>query len=144
MPCVLDDSTYRKLFGNPEHVIQWFWTVIYHYSPLIETPARWPIFLDAMQPLDLELTPRNGISRLTLPQLQQVGYYSFCYFVSFCWTLVLLDTCSVERFSCYFCFSDELIGCRSNMIIIFIYSSHLHDFLCLATYLKRAFILFIW
>jgi hypothetical protein len=31
-----------------------------------------PIFLDAMQPLALEFTPRNGIPRLTLPQLQWV------------------------------------------------------------------------
>jgi hypothetical protein len=42
------------------------------------------------------------------------------------------------------CFSDEFIGCRSNTVNFFIYSSYLHDFLCLAAYLKRVFILFIW
>jgi hypothetical protein len=41
-------------------------------------------------------------------------------------------------------FFDEFIGCRSNIIIFFIYSSHLHGFLCLAACLKRAFIFFIW
>jgi hypothetical protein len=68
-----------------------------------------PIFLDAMQPLDSGLTPHNGIPRLTLPQLQRVDYYSFCYFVSFCWEISLYDSC----------FSDELIACRSNVIIFF-------------------------
>jgi hypothetical protein len=68
-----------------------------------------PIFLDAMQPLDSGLTPHNGIPRLTLPQLQRVDYYSFCYFVSFCWEISLHDSC----------FSDELIACRSNVIIFF-------------------------
>jgi hypothetical protein len=43
------------------------------------------IFLHAIQPLDLGLTPRNEILRL-----QRVGYCSFYYFMSFCWTLVLL------------------------------------------------------
>jgi hypothetical protein len=36
---ILDDSTYRKLSSDPEHVIQWFWTVACHYSPPIETPV---------------------------------------------------------------------------------------------------------
>jgi hypothetical protein len=48
-------------------------------------------FLDAMQPLDLGLTPHNEISRLTLAQLQQFGYYDFYYFVFFHWTLILLE-----------------------------------------------------
>jgi hypothetical protein len=25
MSCALDDSTYQKLSGDPEHIIQWFW-----------------------------------------------------------------------------------------------------------------------
>jgi hypothetical protein len=66
VPRILDDSTYRKLSSDPEHVV-----------------------LDAMQPLALGLTPRNEISRLTLPQLQRVGYCGFCYFVSFCWIVVV-------------------------------------------------------
>jgi hypothetical protein len=37
VPHILDDSTYRKLFNDPEHVVQWFWTVTYYYSPPIET-----------------------------------------------------------------------------------------------------------
>jgi hypothetical protein len=49
-----------------------------------------PIFIDAMQPLDPGLTPHNEISRLTLLQPHRVGYRDFCYFGSFCWTLVLL------------------------------------------------------
>jgi hypothetical protein len=36
---ILDDSTYRKLSSDPEHVVQWFWTVTCHYSPPIETPV---------------------------------------------------------------------------------------------------------
>jgi hypothetical protein len=52
------------------------------------------IFLDAMQLLDLGLTPCNEISWLTLPQLQWFGYCSFYL------TLVL-------------------IGCRSNIINYF-------------------------
>jgi hypothetical protein len=37
VPRVLGDSTYRKLSGDPEHVVHWFWTVACHYSPSIET-----------------------------------------------------------------------------------------------------------
>jgi hypothetical protein len=37
VPRFLDDSTYRKLSSDPKHVVQWFWTVDCHYSPLIET-----------------------------------------------------------------------------------------------------------
>jgi hypothetical protein len=39
VPHILDDSTYRKLSSDPKHVVQWFWTVIDHYSPSIETPV---------------------------------------------------------------------------------------------------------
>jgi hypothetical protein len=37
VPRILDDSTYRKLSSDPEHVVQWFWTVACHYSSPIET-----------------------------------------------------------------------------------------------------------
>jgi hypothetical protein len=49
-----------------------------------------PIFLDAMQSLDIGLTPCNGIPHQTLHQLQPVGYCGFCYYVSFYWTPILL------------------------------------------------------
>jgi hypothetical protein len=73
-----------------------------------------PIFLDAMQPLALGLTHHNKISRLTLSQLQRVGYCDLCYFISFCLTLVPLGD-----FLHNSCFSDKFIGCRSNFVIFF-------------------------
>jgi hypothetical protein len=51
-----------------------------------------------------------------------------------CWEIFLHDSC----------FSYELMGCRSNVVIFFRYSSHLHGFLCLAACLKRIFTFFIW
>jgi hypothetical protein len=85
--------------------------ILNHYLSLFSTD--WdsrldvvPIFLNAMHPLDLGLTPHNGIPRLTLPQLQRVGSCSFCYFMSFYWEIFLHDSY----------FSDKLIRCRSNVV----------------------------
>jgi hypothetical protein len=72
-----------------------------------------------MQPLDLRLTPRNEILRMTLSQLHQVSYYGFYYFVSFCWTLVQLGDFLYDS-----CFSDEFVGCRSNVVNFFSYIPH--------------------
>jgi hypothetical protein len=50
-------------------------------------------FFYAMQPLDLRLTFHYEIARLTLLQLaqmQQFSYYDFYYFLSLCWTFVML------------------------------------------------------
>jgi hypothetical protein len=128
--------------------------ILNHHLSL--SPTDWdlyldvvPIFLDAMMPLDMGLTPHNEISRNT----SSVGIDAAIWLLRFLlFRVILSDTCSVGTNAAFIEKFFWMIHVflmylwDAGLILLFFFRnfSHLHGFLCLAACLKKIFTLFIW